>query len=90
MLDVYEPTGDELQVKKVFMLEVRFQAPAEDGSNITSCQFYYIRTFAIIRTSNLGMVKILLGLKYYQSIWKMYYRSYFYGWTMVAFPRTFR
>jgi aconitate hydratase len=67
-----------------------FQEPAADGSNVevtvseTSERLQLLAPFAPWDGKNI-VVQIA-----YQSIRKMYYRSYLYGRTMVAFPWTFR
>jgi aconitate hydratase len=67
-----------------------FQEPAADGSNVEVTVSETSERLQLLVRLLLGMEKTLWCQIAYQSIRKMYYRSYLYGRTMVAFPWTFR
>jgi aconitate hydratase len=85
------PFGDELPKRGFDVEDAGFQAPAEDGSGVqvavseTSDRLQLLAPFDAWDGKNYYRSKIVN-----QSFWKMYNGPHFYGWTMVAFPWSFR
>lgn len=86
-----EPTGDELPPNGFDVEDPGFQAPAEDGSGVIvsvnedSERLQLLAPFQPWDGNNITGAKLLI-----KAFGKMYYGSHLYGWTMVAFQRTFR
>ena len=76
-------------LKKVVVEDAGYLAPLEDGSGVEvivaedSERLELLTPFVPIWESN-NRRKIT-----HQSPWKMYNRSYFYGWTLVTLQRSF-